>query len=134
MQARHASCTATRSVTEDEFHTQLALAQGHLELGEIPEALDVLADLPEPFRDSRESAGLRMSILLLEGRWPDAESFGKKLLRLNPFAVEFWCLLAVSQVKQGKNAAARASLEEAMAIDPAVTEQVRTDPAFAELW
>jgi Tfp pilus assembly protein PilF len=121
-------------MTEEDFHTQLAVAQGHLELGEMAEALEVVADLPEPFRSSRESSGLRLSVFLMEGRWPEAESYGRQLLRLNPFAVELWCLVAVSQVKQGKKLAARASLDEAIAIDPAMMEQIRKDQTFEELW
>ncbi|HEY8880721.1 MAG TPA: tetratricopeptide repeat protein [Roseateles sp.] len=104
---------------EDRFRVDLALADYHRRLGDVPRALAAYEAVIAYQSDQPEALWGRAATLALDGRWDEAFAQYEAVLRLRTGLVPLRRDYALDLLRAGRKEAARAQLKEALILDPA---------------
>ncbi|KQY90589.1 tetratricopeptide repeat protein [Pelomonas sp. Root1444] len=103
---------------EDRFRVDLALADHHRRLGDVPRALAAYDAVLAYQGDQPEALWGRAATLALDGRWEAAFAQYEAVLRLRTGLVPLRRDYALDLLRAGRVEAARAQLKEALLLDP----------------
>jgi len=103
---------------EDRFRVDLALADHHRRLGQVPEALAAYDAVLAYQGDQPEALWGRAATLALAGRWDDAFTQYEAVLRLRTGLLALRRDYALDLLRAGRTEPARAQLKEALILDP----------------
>lgn len=103
---------------EDRFRVDLALADHHRHLGDVPQALAAFDAVLAYQGDQPEALWGRAATLALAGRWDEAFTQYEAVLRLRTGLVALRRDYALDLLRAGRLAPARAQLKEALLLDP----------------
>lgn len=104
---------------EDRFRVDLALADHHRRLGDVPQALAAYAAVLAYQGDQPEALWGRAATLALADRWDEAFAQYEAVLRLRTGLVPLRRDYALDLLRAGRLDAARAQLKEALLLDAA---------------
>ncbi|RZA13477.1 MAG: tetratricopeptide repeat protein, partial [Lysobacteraceae bacterium] len=104
---------------EDRFRVDLALADYHRRLGDVPKALAAYEAVLAYQGDQPEALWGRAATLALDGRWDEAFKQYEAVLRLRTGLVPLRRDYALDLLRAGRKEAARAQIKEALILDPA---------------
>lgn len=104
---------------EDRFRVDLAVADHHRRLGDVPRAMAAYAAVLAYQGDQPEALWGRAATLALDGRWDEAFAQYEAVLRLRTGLVPLRRDYALDLLRAGRHEAARAQLQEALLLDPA---------------
>jgi tetratricopeptide (TPR) repeat protein len=103
---------------EDRFRVDLALADHHRRLGNVPQALAAYDAVLAYQGDQPEALWGRAATLALAGRWDEAFAQYEAVLRLRTGLVPLRRDYAIDLMRAGRTEAARAQVKEALLLDP----------------
>lgn len=103
---------------EDAFRVNLALADHHRRLGDVPKALAAYQAVLAYQADQPEALWGRAATLALDGRWDESFTQYDAVLRLRTGLVPLRRDYALDLLRAGRTEAARAQLKEALILDP----------------
>ncbi|MFN3302920.1 MAG: hypothetical protein ACK44A_04285 [Roseateles sp.] len=103
---------------EDAFRVNLAVADHHRRLGQVPQALAAYAAVLAYQADQPEALWGRAATLALDGRWDEAFAQYDAALRLRTGLVPLRRDYALDLLRAGRLDAARTQLKEALLLDP----------------
>lgn len=103
---------------EDRFRVDLALADHHRRLGDVPRALAAYQAVLAYQADQPEALWGRAATLALDGRWDEAFAQYDAVLRLRTGLVPLRRDYALDLLRAGRHEAARAQVKEALLLDP----------------
>ena len=103
---------------EDRFRVDLALADHHRRLGDVPQALAAYDAALAYQGDQPEALWGRAATLALAGRWDEAFAQYDAVLRLRTGLVPLRRDYAVDLMRAGRLDAARVQVKEALLLDP----------------
>ncbi|RTL21401.1 MAG: tetratricopeptide repeat protein [Burkholderiales bacterium] len=103
---------------EDAFRVNLALADHHRRLGDVPKALAAYQAVLAYQADQPEALWGRAATLALDGRWDESFTQYDAVLRLRTGLVPLRRDYALDLLRAGRTDAARAQLKEALILDP----------------
>ncbi|MCE4554136.1 tetratricopeptide repeat protein [Roseateles cellulosilyticus] len=109
---------ADRLQGEDRFRVDLALADHHRRLGDVPRALAGYQAVLAYQADQPEALWGRAATLALAGRWDEAFAQYDAVLRLRTGLVPLRRDYALDLLRAGRTDAARAQVREALLLDP----------------
>lgn len=104
---------------EDRFRVDLALADYHRRLGDVPRALAAYEAVLAYQGDQPEALWGRAATLALDGRWDEAFVKYEAVLRLRTGLVPLRRDYALDLLRAGRRDAARAQIKETLLLDPA---------------
>lgn len=104
---------------EDRFRVDLALADHHRRLGDVPRALAAYEAVLAYQGDQPEALWGRAATLALAGRWDEAFAQYEAVLRLRTGLVALRRDYALDLLRAGRTEAARAQVKETLLLDPA---------------
>ena len=103
---------------EDRFRVDLALADHHRRLGDVPSALAAYEAVLAYQGDQPEALWGRAATLALAGRWDEAFQQYEAVLRLRTGLVPLRRDYALDLLRAGRTEPARAQVKEALILDP----------------
>jgi tetratricopeptide (TPR) repeat protein len=103
---------------EDRFRVDLALADHHRRLGDVPQALAAYQAVLAYQGDQPEALWGRAAVLALDGRWDEAFTQYDAVLRLRTGLVPLRRDYALDLLRAGRLEPARAQVKEALILDP----------------
>ncbi|RTL39435.1 MAG: tetratricopeptide repeat protein [Burkholderiales bacterium] len=103
---------------EDRFRVDLALADHHRRLGDVPQALAAYDAVLAYQGDQPEALWGRAATLALASRWDEAFAQYDAVLRLRTGLVPLRRDYAIDLLRAGRVEAARAQVKEALLLDP----------------
>ncbi|MFG6432701.1 tetratricopeptide repeat protein [Roseateles sp. LYH14W] len=103
---------------EDLFRVDLALADHHRRLGDVPRALAAYDAVLAYQGDQPEALWGRAATLALDGRWDEAFTQYEAVLRLRTGLLALRRDYALDLLRAGRTEPARAQLKEALILDP----------------
>lgn len=103
---------------EDRFRVDLALADHHRRLGDVPQALAAYDAVLAYQADQPEALWGRAATLALANRWDEAFAQYEAVLRLRTGLVPLRRDYAIDLLRAGRVEAARAQVKEALLLDP----------------
>jgi tetratricopeptide (TPR) repeat protein len=103
---------------EDRFRVDLALADHHRRLGDVPQALAAYAAVLAYQADQPEALWGRAATLALDGQWDAAFQQYEAVLRLRTGLLALRRDYALDLLRAGRTEPARAQVKEALLLDP----------------
>jgi tetratricopeptide (TPR) repeat protein len=103
---------------EDRFRVDLALADHHRRLGDVPQALAAYAAVLAYQGDQPEALWGRAATLALDGQWEEAFRQYEAVLRLRTGLLPLRRDYALDLLRAGRTEAARAQVQAALLLDP----------------